>query len=712
MSIALRQSVGGIGRAGLFLFAGLCLSFVARASSNEPDAWVGDAIPEYIVTAPRLPPDVEQSPEIETGTDVDLDFEPGVASELDDAPAGYVDTYLAEDAPLDFAAEQQRRERPGRRTLASELVYYDSSDGFFGDETEQALMTRWRQETLNWGEFDAEVILSSIESNFLNRSYKNDEVYFTLRQVNAPLDNGWSMNSTAGHQRTFSDPFLHSGYRIRLPTSLFVGASAGIGTAAGTGQWFMGKTGDNIGVAAPQFRKNGGEIFGGSWRQPVADDYLVAMEIVNFKDGLFVRDHTSLLAGGSYRAPSGGAQHDARLLTDDSGNFGLWTDSSSVLWSDLLLRYGGFYLEPDLVWMDRPIVSDQYGVYARMESRSYLYNYSVGFDYTQAGITSASMFDAAYQSLFANGNLRLTRKLSIGANANLSLREFGSTTNDSQVVWRLSSFVNYRFPAGSGRAELYASQLSSDYQNNNDETVGGRFTYDWAMPQGYQLMTEAQLEEQHRFEADRSSQRISVLFRQSIASSFSWGIDLSYMHDAHQYFGDSANVGINTDLRWQILNDWYMSASYVHNQVSLDSSSVTAFGGEADLQSDAFWLRFGYAKSSGQAFQRFGRKTNAGGSGRISGQVFFDENRDSIRQPGERAAVGVIVIIDGRYEVRTDALGRYDFDPVYPGSHSVSIATEDLPLPWGLDDESPQRVEVTVRQTSDLDFPLVDLNGG
>ena len=710
LSVAFRHNVYGLRRAGLLLGACLCVSFAAHAASSTPDGWVGDAIPEYITRAPRLPLEAEQQEPLDTATDLDLGLDFEFAG--DDEPAPYVDNYLADDATFAFTEEQRRSERPGRRTLESELVYYDSSNDFFGDETEMALMTRWRQETLNWGELDAEVMVSSIESDFLGRAYKNEEVYFTLRQTNAPLDNGWLMNSTAGHQRTFADPFLHSGYRVRLPTSLFVGASMGLGTGTGVGQWYMGKTGDNLGIAVPQFRKNGGEVIGGSWRQPVADGYVVAAEIVNFKDGYLVRDHTSLLAGGSYQAEDGAAQYDLRLLADDSSNFGLWTDSRNVLRSDMVVRYGGFYLEPDLAWIDRPIVNDQYGAYARIDQRAYLYSYSVGLDYTKAGIKSDSLFDAEYQSLFANGSLRLTRRLSIGANANLMLREFRSATNDSQVAWRLSSFVNYQFPLGTGRAELYATQLDSDQPANSDDVIGGRFTYDWRMPQGYQLTTEAQLEEQSRLSADRSNQRISVLFRQNIASSFSWGTDASFFRDAHQRFGNTTSIGISADLRWQFLNDWYASASIVHNQSSLSSSPVNVFGGETDLQSNSVWLRFGYANTSGQAFQRFGRNTNAAGSGRISGQVFFDENRDYIRQPGERAAVGVVVMINGRYEVRTDALGRYSFDSVYPGAHRVSIATEDLPLPWGLDDDAPQRVDVTVRQTSTVDFPLVDLNGG
>jgi hypothetical protein len=43
---------------------------------------------------------------------------------------------------------------------------------------------------------------------------------------------------------------------------------------------------------------------------------------------------------------------------------------------------------------------------------------------------------------------------------------------------------------------------------------------------------------------------------------------------------------------------------------------------------------------------------------------------------------------------------------VQAGEHEVSIAVEDLPLPWGLEDDRPQPVTVTVRGVADIDFTL------
>ena len=125
---------------------------------------------------------------------------------------------------------------------------------------------------------------------------------------------------------------------------------------------------------------------------------------------------------------------------------------------------------------------------------------------------------------------------------------------------------------------------------------------------------------------------------------------------------------------------------------------------------DSIWLRIGYSRSRGQSFRTLGTRNGTAGSGRIEGQIFFDENRDFVRQPSEPAAVGVTVLLDGQYETRTDGQGRYAFDPVVSGSHTIQVLVEELPLPWSLDDETPKVINVVPRQPVYSDFALVQIN--
>jgi hypothetical protein len=70
----------------------------------------------------------------------------------------------------------------------------------------------------------------------------------------------------------------------------------------------------------------------------------------------------------------------------------------------------------------------------------------------------------------------------------------------------------------------------------------------------------------------------------------------------------------------------------------------------------------------------------------------------------------VYIYLDRGYEAITDNQGRYRFAPVATGAHQLSLAVEDLPLPWGLLDEAPRQVSVKVRETEVMDFPLQQLN--
>jgi hypothetical protein len=117
-----------------------------------------------------------------------------------------------------------------------------------------------------------------------------------------------------------------------------------------------------------------------------------------------------------------------------------------------------------------------------------------------------------------------------------------------------------------------------------------------------------------------------------------------------------------------------------------------------------------YSRSSGRPFSVMGQQADSKGYGEISGVVFYDANADGVRQAGEAVASGIFVYLDRRYETVTDNQGRYSFDPVASGPHEVILALEDLPLPWGLLDETPQRVNVSVRQRSEADFALQQIN--
>lgn len=112
-----------------------------------------------------------------------------------------------------------------------------------------------------------------------------------------------------------------------------------------------------------------------------------------------------------------------------------------------------------------------------------------------------------------------------------------------------------------------------------------------------------------------------------------------------------------------------MSANY--NQTTTDTAITDFITNDEEITTDGVWLTLGYSRASGRAYPNFGAGSNRAGAGNISGIIFYDDNRDGIRQPGERVATGVIVMLDGRYEARTDSQGRFSYDPVPSGQHLI-----------------------------------------
>ena len=63
----------------------------------------------------------------------------------------------------------------------------------------------------------------------------------------------------------------------------------------------------------------------------------------------------------------------------------------------------------------------------------------------------------------------------------------------------------------------------------------------------------------------------------------------------------------------------------------------------------------------------------------------------------------------GRFSVRTDANGRYDFPAVVAGHHVLSVQQDNLPLPWTLNDSGRTEVDVKTRDRTEVDIGALRL---
>jgi len=116
-------------------------------------------------------------------------------------------------------------------------------------------------------------------------------------------------------------------------------------------------------------------------------------------------------------------------------------------------------------------------------------------------------------------------------------------------------------------------------------------------------------------------------------------------------------------------------------------------------------LRYDY--SAGRARQVLGGPPDAA-TGSIAGSVFLDDNNDGVRAASEQPAANITIVLDDRYSVRTDGQGRFVFERVAVGTHTLEAVPDNLPLPWSIDEERGRRnLQVDVRGETIVDIGAV-----
>jgi hypothetical protein len=529
---------------------------------------------------------------------------------------------------------------------------------------------------------------ASISIAIFGREATGTEAIVTLRQSAMPVSEMAMLDTTVGHQRTRIRSLLHSGYRYRLPTTPMFGVSGDLAHPDMGIHFSTGKVGVYRGVAFPRFEETGGKRTTIGYDHRIGDRLELGGELASVADDDDIRDHNSMLIGGRYTLPDARQEHAARLLIDDDGKLGFWTDSRQQL-GNPTLRYGVFHFDPEVIWADAPISNAQSGVYLRADTSAFRYNLSAGYDYQKLGVGSASFSSSETHSTFFSGTVRVRRNLTVGVNAELATRSFYGGLGDEQLIWRGTAFANFGIGLGYIRLEAFGSELDSEIELNQRNRDGIRAAFDWRMPERVRLTTEARTERDRDLRGDDRRNELAVLFRYDLLRNISFGVNGSVYSRRQDPSFEDDGITLNTDLRWAFLPNWFASASLSRNRAELDPMDVglsNDFGFTSSPETHgntSFWLTVGYARSSGRPYPVFGRaQSGRASTGSVNGEVFFDENRDGIRQPSERVAAGAVVVLDGRDETPPTSRGASG-SRQSAGPHEVEVLTGELPLPWG-----------------------------
>ena len=569
-------------------------------------------------------------------------------------------------------------------------------------------------DTLYWGSFSANLGLQQGRSSSLNRDKQSSQrTQWQIRQQGMPLDGGWQLDNALGQINLPVPELARNSLRIGLPTAGMLGLSSQWRQAAGLQiNTALGQSGGFTGFPVPSFETTGGQyayvsvqdrlavgagaeasrwLYGATLATaqnlPAANAGSTGSSRVNAQSFYAAAQRQWQGSQGAATQPSSvqiNALHSLSNGISSSGqalpaSHGIWLDGGFNLRGHANL-WGVFYLEPNLSWLDAPVANDLQGGYWRHSWRTRQWSSESNVELLSPvqGNTPAGFF--ASQAL----RYQYSTLLSFGGSVNL--RRYNT---DGESVLGYSQWTH---DLGSTRAQIEFARSEP-----SDRLVRMQIDHDFNAMGDLRLSTS--------LSADREKRNGLPSRGWGLALAADWQIapDLSFTSSVQSRSASrQVQYSLNSGLSWRIAPQWSLNATVFGVQGnpqsgSLVQSPLTAPTASANrLQDKGVFISLRYSEAAGSAQAPMGGAVGSA-AGSVVGVIFLDENGNGKQEASERGAPQVTVLLDGRFSVDTDAQGRFEFPYVAAGAHTITLLSDNLPLPWNVADGGKQTIRVNTR---------------
>ena len=541
---------------------------------------------------------------------------------------------------------------------------------------------------------------------------------FALHERGMPFDDGWTADNALGD---INAPLINLA-RAQPRFLLAQGPMEGVET-----EWrgpsalqFVagaGKPGIYDGIKVPTFQTLGGSTatLGAQWapasRWALGGEFAAARDVSLYYQPLgatFAAATTERISSttGLLTAAwqDGGSRAQINVIdgtVDGNGNsLGVWVDASHTHGA-MTQSFGAFRIDPNVAWGNQLITSDAQGGYYRVDYQSRRWLADFGVDQVSAVSGTGS------STTFVNGDARyqLSRDLGLGAvvNARRSARA---------SAWSVEAYLDNANSYGIGRGQL---DYATDPQTR-DATVTLQQT--WNVRAGTRLSTTAAVDRIRstaitNVEQDSTVVRLAVYGGGDLSARLALDGGVQWASAVQGQAAPSRSADVS--LTWQVARAWSVLASYYESRVGSwtplvvtsplapPTPAVIAAVGERGV-----FLTVRYQEARGAHFVPLGDVPGSG-SGRLSGVVYLDANENGRYDAGESGAANVTVVLDGRFSVRSDSNGRFDFPAVAAGHHVLTVQADNLPLPWTLTNSGRTEVEVATRDRTAVNIGALRL---
>jgi hypothetical protein len=623
-------------------------------------------------------------------------------------PKAYVDQVLDE-SPLEPTTAVAREPvsegalGPGRSTTSVRTSHFGTRIESQQFRTETGIKFDWSKESLEYGNVSISATAAYRKDPNNTDRGRDRGISFIARQTGFVVSNRTVLDNALGDHVMPANPLVARSFRFSLPATFLRGASSVIEHGDQELRLQIGRSGGLEGDRAFTFDAANPWLIGAGYRRDLGEWWSAGGQVWWVGRQATRQQHASAAAVLRYANRPGATEAMVHFLVDTQGNVGVWTDADHRVggWRH---RYGVLRLDPGLRWHDEPIGNDRLAAYWRTERRTTRDSVVLGVNYDESNIAGASNIAGVERWFgFARVGRQLNRRLRVGGTWNGTFRRQGrGLTIVEQDTYELTGFASYLTRLGNTRAEVtMATQNPHGEPDRHDyEAV---LDQRWSLERGLDLSTQVRALRARGAGVHSDTLEFSTLARSELGDGIRWRADATASRtDARD--ADIAGLDLGTGVEWTPDRNIRIDLS---GELSHTTTEPLA-GPSTNLLDWEVFLELAWSDSSGQAPVRLGRRSEALGVGRITGTVFFDENRDGFKTQNELPAVGTLVLLDGRRgSARTDRNGRFELFPVFAGPHEVTLLTEELPLPWGLDDETPVPITVSARGTSEVNFALV-----
>ena len=539
---------------------------------------------------------------------------------------------------------------------------------------------------------------------------------YVLRQIGLPFDGGWRADSALGMTNLPTLELARKSPRITLTGPAMLGVTSHWQQNGERGLLLgVGRSGRFEGFPVPRFSVAQGtySLLGLQDRQRSADalwqwgGMLAQAKNISSAQaltpagqgelnaqGLYLTSRRESVTTGSFwqinamRGNGNGAGTDFLGQPSPRAD-GIWLDGGFSFGAHQH-GWGLFRLQPGLAWLDLALPSDLQGGYWRYARRTRQWSMESELDLL------ASVSGTTPNGFFASNSLRYQYSSSTSFGVSFNLRRYGS---QAQSLLLYSQFAN---DWGSSRA-----QIEWGSADTGDRLTRLQFDHDWRFVQALRLSTSISVDTEQKQGVQTSGRGVAI------NADWELGQNITATNSLQgRWASDQTQYNLNMGLNWRLAPQWSLQTSLyavqgTANPLTIAANPLTPMATVfPSINDSGLFITLRYDASAGRASAPLGG-TPGSAAGRLTGTVYLDENQNGKRDASDRGAVGVTVLLNGRFATQTDAQGRFEFPYVSAGAHVLTVSSDNLPLPWSFEKDGRTELRIFTRDTTTVDIGAI-----